>query len=78
MHKAEDIEKLWSWSITNFKSRIRSLPSKVAPQVQVSNDLKEINAILRREIDEVLLELSEYDTEKFHKTVKDDSDDTDD
>lgn len=78
MHKAKDIEKLWSWSITSFKSRIRALPTKIAPQVQVSNDLKDINAILRREIDEVLMELSEYNPEKFHKSIKDDSDDTDD
>jgi phage terminase Nu1 subunit (DNA packaging protein) len=78
MHKAEDIEKLWSWSITNFKSRIRALPSKVAPQVQIASDLKEINAILRKEIDEVLLELSEYNVEKFHKSTKDYDDDTGD
>jgi uncharacterized coiled-coil protein SlyX len=79
MHKAEDIEKLWSWSITNFKSRIRALPSKIAPQVQVINDLKEINSILRREIDEVLLELSNYNPKKIHKSAaKEDVNDTDD
>jgi len=78
MHKAEDIEKLWSWSITNFKSRIRALPSKISPQVQVTGDLKEINSILRREIDEVLLELSEYNPKKIHKSIKENDDDTED
>lgn len=78
MHKAEDIERLWSWSIANFKSRIRALPSKIAPQVQILSDIKEINKILRKEIDEVLMELSEYDAKKFRKSVKDDiSDDND-
>ena len=78
MHKAEDIEKLWSWSITNFKSRIRALPSKISPQVQVTGDLKEINSILRREIDEVLLELSEYNPKKIHKSINGNADDADD
>lgn len=78
MHKAEDIEKLWSWSITNFKSRIRALPSKISPQVQVTGDLKEINSILRKEIDEVLLELSEYNPKKIHKSIKENDDDTED
>ncbi|MHC1683696.1 MAG: hypothetical protein AB6733_12180 [Clostridiaceae bacterium] len=78
MHKAEDIEKLWTWSIANFKSRIRALPTKVSPQVQIAADLKEINSILSKEIDEILLELSEYDSEAFRKSVKDDSDGTDD
>jgi phage terminase Nu1 subunit (DNA packaging protein) len=78
MHRAEDIEKLWTGTVTNFKSRIRALPSKIAPQVQITSDLKEIISILRREIDETLLELSEYSADRFHKTVKDDPDDTED
>lgn len=69
VHRAEDIEKLWSWSITNFKTRIRALPSKIAPQVQILDDVREINAILTREIDDALLEMSEYDPEAFKKST---------
>lgn len=75
MHKAEAIERLWTWSITNFKSRIRALPSKIAPQVQIIDDLREINTILTREIDDALLELSEYDPEAFRKSVNGDGND---
>lgn len=67
MHLAADIERLWNWTIAAFKSRIRALPSKIAPQVQFTTDISEINDILRREIDESLVELSEYDPEKFYK-----------
>ncbi|WP_326514797.1 hypothetical protein [Clostridium intestinale] len=74
MHKAEDIERLWNWSISNFKSKIRSLPTKISPQVTVLTDLKEINSVIRKEVDEILTELAEYNPDNFHKSIKEDDD----
>lgn len=76
MHSAADIERLWSWTVTAFKSRIRALPLKVAPLIQHTTDLGEINTILQREIDEALKELSDYDPEKFHKNGEEIDEDT--
>lgn len=78
MHNAQDIERLWGWTVTSFKTRIRALPLKIAPQIQHINDLAEINTILHREIDEALMELSGYDPDKFFRTAGNKDEDSND
>lgn len=80
MHDARDIEQLWNNTIIAFKSRIRGLATKISPRVQFTDDLAEITEIIRKEVDEALRELSNYDAEKFNKReqyVTEDKEDND-
>ncbi len=60
LHKAEDITFTVSNMLIAFKSKMLSIPSKLAPKVAKEKDINTINALLTDEINEALNELSEY------------------
>ena len=67
----------------NFRAKLLALPAKAAPDVFASSNVKEAKAILRKNINAVLEELSNmlvetYDTEdtEFTSGKEDDEDDT--
>ena len=48
--------------LVNFKSRLMAIPAKQAPILAKKSDRAEIFALLKEEIDEALLELSDFKT----------------
>lgn len=84
VHKAEDVETIMTDMLARFKERIVAIPAKMA-QVLEGKDKEEIQSLLRRETNQALAELSEYnpadfspdgqgdDTEQLLKVVKDGS-----
>ena len=67
LHSAEDVESIWNTMIFAAKSKITSIPTKVAPVLVGIEDAKEIQSILRREINDVLNDIANYDVSKFDK-----------
>ena len=65
MHDAEDVERVLTGMLINFRNRMLTIPVKVAPQVIGQKNIAVINEILRQEIQDVLQELSEYNPEMF-------------
>lgn len=65
MHKAEDVEKVMTQMLGNFRSRVLAIPTKAAPRVQGLTELAIIQEIIRKEVYEALTELSNYDPEMF-------------
>ena len=53
--------------LMSFKSRLLSIPQKVAPLIVGEDDINRISEVLEKEIFETLEELSEYDPEKIDK-----------
>ena len=53
--------------LVNFKSRLLSVPQKVAPLIVSEDDINVILDILEKEIFQALEELSEYDPMKIDK-----------
>ncbi|MCI1959173.1 MAG: helix-turn-helix domain-containing protein [Clostridia bacterium] len=62
LHESNDIEKLLSTMLINFKSRLMALPAKLAPVIAAKTDKAEIFKIIKAATDEALNELSDYDT----------------
>lgn len=59
-HKVEDVTMAVSDMLANFKSKVTSIPTKLSRElIGVTNRL-EIEEILRKGINEALLELTEY------------------
>lgn len=56
MHKADEVEKVQNHMVMAFRSKMLSLPSKVALQLVNKDDPKLIEAILERDIHEALAE----------------------
>lgn len=78
LHEAMDVEMFLTDMLINFKNRLLSIPSKVAPLVQGEEDVNQIVSILEKEVYATLDELSEYDPLKIDNeksiTVYDDMD----
>jgi len=66
LHEAKDVEEFLTEMLVNFKNRLLSVPTKVAPLVQGEEDINIIVGILEKEVFESLDELSEYDPAKIN------------
>lgn len=66
VHKSEDVERVMTNMLASVRSKLLSIPSKVAPRVAAMNDAGEVMAFLQTEIYEALHELSEYSPEMFY------------
>lgn len=67
LHEADDVEEFLTNMLVDFKNRLLSLPSKVAPLVVSEDDVNAILDVLEKEIFETLEGLSEYDPLKIDK-----------
>jgi hypothetical protein len=65
MHKAEDVEKAMGNMLTAFRTKILSIPTKIAPHLIAQNEISLIQDIIQKEVYEVLIELGNYDPELF-------------
>lgn len=75
MHESKDVERVMNDMLTNFRSKLLSLPSKVAPLLIAIDDIAEIQDKLQKEIYEVLEELSNYNPAQFYSEEYIDIDD---
>lgn len=65
LHRAEDVERVWSQSAATVRSRLLGIPVKAAPQVAGMEDTGEIQQVLQREVAEALNEIAGYDPADF-------------
>ena len=65
LHRAEDVERVWSQSAAAVRSRLLGIPVKAAPQVAGMEDAGEIQQVLQREVAEALNEIAGYDPAEF-------------
>lgn len=65
LHRAEDVERVWTQSAAVVRSRLLGIPVKAAPQVAGMEDAGEIQQVLQREVAEALNEIAGYDPADF-------------
>lgn len=65
LHKSEDVKFIMDDMLMNFKTKLTSLPNKLAPILVDFTDKTEVKKCLQGEINDALGELSEYDPKKF-------------
>ena|GEM_PF-173103 len=61
LHTSEDVRAVIASVLTNFKSRIMAMPSKLAPVLSKKTKVVEIKKIIKAACDEALNELAELD-----------------
>lgn len=66
LHLAEDVQTVMNDMLANFRSRILSMPSKLAPMLVSNNDVKSIQQIIQTNCFEALEELKNYDPKDFY------------
>ena len=65
VHKSEDVEAVMTDMFEKFKSKITAIPSKLAKKLE-GKSKAEIQRILKREIDNALVELANYNPADFY------------
>lgn len=65
LHEAADVEAFLTDMLVKFKSRLLSLPAKLAMQTAGEDDVNRIIAVITKGINEALSELSEYDPDEI-------------
>jgi hypothetical protein len=61
VHDAEAVAAVWSDMVTSSRSKLLSMPTKLAGSVQGMSDIAEIRAALEAGVHEALNELAQYD-----------------
>lgn len=77
LHEAWAVEEVWNGMLVAFRSKLLSLPSKWASQLQGMNDPADVMKYLESQINETLGELAEYEPEDYRGMDLDDEDDED-
>ena len=71
LHSSEDIEKVMTTMLINFKSRLSALPAEEADRLAVMTDKVKIFKHLNARVKEILTELSDFE-ETFKEVIKED------
>lgn len=71
LHRSEDVKRIMNDMLMAFRQRSLSLPTKVAPQLIMVEDIQAIKDILKIAIIELLTELKDYDPNVFYEISKD-------
>ena len=66
MHNSEDVMRVMNDMLASFRSKILSMPSKLAPMLIARNDMSVIQELIKKEAIEALEELSNYDPALFY------------
>lgn len=69
LHRAEDIERVMTAMLINFKARLSAIPVEQAPKLLEKKDADSIAKLLTKEIKKALMELSDFET-LFCETIK--------
>jgi hypothetical protein len=68
VHRASAVMRVWADNVMNAKTRILSIPTKLAPEL-AGKELQEIQTKLKTEISEALNELADYDERRITRTA---------
>lgn len=76
LHRAEDVQKIMSATLINFKSRLSAIPAEEAEKLATMTDKAKIFIYLNDKIKEVLTELSNFE-EVFKEDIAEDEEGND-
>jgi phage terminase Nu1 subunit (DNA packaging protein) len=65
MHKSEDVMTVWTECVVNCRSRLLSIPTKLAPVLYEAETVADIQEALKKAVYEALDELAEYSKERI-------------
>lgn len=66
VHKSEDVERVMTDMLVSIKTKLLSLPAKLAPILVSRNDIDYVREAIMREVLEALNELKEYNPKEFY------------
>jgi hypothetical protein len=70
LHRAVDVEFLWTNKLTRIKARIQAIPSRTSRVLVGKTDYRDIHDILTEEVELVLRECSGYNSTDFRSAAE--------
>lgn len=72
MHRSEDVEAMTTDLVYTIRGMLIALPGRIAVDVATIDDVKEAETVIRKEVEYILTELSQYkyDPRKYEKRVR--------
>lgn len=77
LHKSEDVERVMTDMLVSFKTKLLSMPSKLAPVLVSRNDIDLVKKTINSEVLEILNELKDYNPKEFYSDDYVEKDDVD-
>lgn len=77
LHEASDVEMFLSDMLIRFRNHLLSVPEKLAIKVAGETNINEIIVIIKKEMENALEELSEYDPDAIDKVTLEDIEEED-
>lgn len=71
LHRSEDVKRIMNDMLMAFRQRTLALPTKLAPQLVMLQDIQVIKDALKTGVVELLHELKDYDPAIFYEISKD-------
>lgn len=69
LHKAEDVERIWTGMASAVKTRLLAIPIKVSPEIAGVEDKAQIQKVISREVADALNEIAEYNPADFVESL---------
>lgn len=66
LHKSEDVERVMTDMLVSIKTKLLSMPAKLAPILVSRSDIDFVKRIISSEVLEILNELKDYNPKDFH------------
>lgn len=66
IHHSKDVKRVLTEMLSNFKTKICSIPKKIATQINKTMTTAEIENLIEKEINNALTELTEYKPEDYY------------
>lgn len=66
LHKSEDVERVMTDMLVSIKTKLLSMPTKLAPILVSRNDIDFVRNIINREVLDALNELKDYNPKEFY------------
>ena len=73
LHEAAHVEAFLGNMLASFRNRLLSLPPKLAMQLSGETDLNEMIRIIKKELENTLEELADYDPDEIDGTIHSES-----
>lgn len=77
LHKSEDVERVMTDMLVSIKTKLLSMPSKLAPVLVSRNDIDFVKKTINSEVLEILNELKDYNPKEFYSDDYVEKDDVD-
>jgi phage terminase Nu1 subunit (DNA packaging protein) len=71
LHRSEDVEAVMNSMLASFRSQLLAFPTKAAAKITGMTEIMQVQEALKKEIYELMQELSDYDPDEFYKRSRD-------